>query len=77
MPVPLSQAPGAVSDRRLTRFCTARLRIENGDVFMVVGTVRPEKLLPFVERQRELFDVSGVMLEAVLAPAGHGLETSP
>lgn len=64
-------------DRRLTRFCTARLRIESGDVFMVVGTVRPEKLLPFVERQRELFGVSGVMLEAVLAPAGHGLENSP
>ena len=64
-------------DRRLTQFCTERLRIESGDVFMVVGTVRPEKLLPFVERQRGLFDVSGVMLDAVFAPAGRGLEMSP
>jgi hypothetical protein len=61
-------------DRRLTEFCTQRLRIDSGDVFMVVGTVRPEKLLPFIDRQRRLFDVSDVVLEAVLAPTERVLE---
>jgi len=64
-------------DRRLTQFCTERLRIESGDVFMAVGTVRPEKLLPFIERRRGLLDVSDVMLEAVLTPAERVLEIGP
>jgi hypothetical protein len=62
-------------DRRLTQFCTQRLRIDSGDVFMVVGTVRPEKLTAYIERQRGLFDVGNVLLEPVLAPAQRVLET--
>jgi hypothetical protein len=55
-------------DRRLTRFCTDRLRIEKGDVFMVVGAIQHEKLLSFIARQRSLFDVSDVLLAPVLPP---------
>lgn len=60
-------------DRRLTRYCAERLRIERGDVFLVVGTVRLERLLPFIERQRDLFDVSDVLLAPVLASAVRAL----
>lgn len=53
-------------DRRLTQFCINRLRIEKGDVFLVVGTVRSERLLPFIERQRNLFDVSDLLIAPLL-----------
>ncbi len=41
-------------DRRLTNFCAERLRYEEGDVFVVVGTVRQDRLRQFVDRQRRL-----------------------
>jgi hypothetical protein len=34
-------------DRRLNRFCDRKLRYDEGDVFVVVGRVRPEKLETF------------------------------
>jgi hypothetical protein len=61
-------------DRRLTQFCTERLRYERGDVFVVVGTVRPDLLLPFIQRQRALVrDLTDVLLAPVLASEGVSL----
>lgn len=34
-------------DRRLNRFCDRKLRYDEGDVFVVIGRVRPEKLEAF------------------------------
>lgn len=57
-------------DRRLTQFCAERLRFERGDVFIVVGTVRPDRLLSFIERQRTLIgELTDTLFERVLAPS--------
>jgi hypothetical protein len=63
----------ASPDRRLTQFCRERLRIQQGDVFLVVGSVRLERLLPFIERQRDLYDVSDALIAPVLASAERAL----
>jgi len=37
-------------DRRLNRFCTERLNYDEGDVFVVVGRVEPEKMAAFARQ---------------------------
>lgn len=54
-------------DRRLTRFCADRLRFEEGDVFMVVGTVDADRLTRFLDRQRAQHPE---LLQALLDPVG-------
>jgi len=54
-------------DRRLTHFCNERLRYNEGDVFLAVGTVRQSKLSQFLEQQRRVnADLLDTLLEAVL-----------
>jgi len=62
-------------DRRLNRFCDRKLRSEEGDVFVAVGRVRPEKLEDF-RRQVETAcpDLLGHLRGA--AAAGGNVEES-
>lgn len=66
-------------DRRLTRFCSERLRYQEGDVFVVVGTVRAGRVQAYVERQHRqhpellralLASLRGRSPQAVQAGAG-------
>ncbi|MBV9427094.1 MAG: hypothetical protein JO084_05195 [Bradyrhizobiaceae bacterium] len=52
-------------DRNLTRFCCERLRHDEGDVFVVVGTVNPDRLGSYIERQRRQ---CCELLQALLQP---------
>lgn len=54
----------ASTDRHLTRLCAEQLRFDEGDAFVVVGTVVADRLTDYLARQRALH---GPLLATVLA----------